>query len=49
MFDSQPMYTDIEVWEKHEQGDASKNCYIAAIIYAVTLLVSGLDLWSRGA
>ncbi|CAM9276997.1 unnamed protein product, partial [Sphacelaria rigidula] len=39
MFHNQPFFTDLEIWEHHEDEDASKNCYIAAAIYAVTLVV----------
>lgn len=45
MFSSQPMFTDLEIWEHHEDEDASRNCYIAAAIYFVTLLMSGGCIW----
>ncbi|CAM9679649.1 unnamed protein product [Ectocarpus sp. 8 AP-2014] len=40
MFASQPMFTDVEVWEEHHDHDASVNCYIGGVIYICTLAAS---------
>lgn len=44
MFSTQPMFTNVEVWEEHEGHDASKNCYIGGAIYCATLAVSTLSI-----
>lgn len=57
MFLWQPMYTDLEAWEHHEDEHASTNCLIGAGIYCVTLVVSfrvpagneGREVGGRGA
>lgn len=43
------MFTDLEIWEHHEDEDASRNCYIAAAIYFVTLLVRQVTKTVQGA
>lgn len=40
MFATQPMFTDVEVWQEHHDHDAAVNCYIGGAIYVATLAVS---------
>lgn len=40
MFATQPMFTDVEVWQEHHDHEASVNCYIGGAIYIATLVVS---------
>eukprot|EP00752_Nemacystus_decipiens_P016194 g14481.t1 len=40
MFDTQPLFTDVEVWQEHHDHDAAVNCYIGGAIYLFTLAAS---------